>query len=83
MRKGDWYRITVCPKCQNRLSNRIHLYSDGICPKCGRDSNGTICETNNIIIRKIKHHPWWRFWDKKFTYEGRNELSKNWLKNNK
>jgi predicted RNA-binding Zn-ribbon protein involved in translation (DUF1610 family) len=79
MRESDWYGINVCVKCEGRLKYSQKMYSDGVCPKCGHVTIGTICETNKVIIKEIKHHEWWQFWKRKFTYKGKDDFSERWL----
>jgi predicted RNA-binding Zn-ribbon protein involved in translation (DUF1610 family) len=80
VRVSDWYSFDVCVNCHSRLSNHIKMHSKGVCPKCGNNSNSTIIDTYKVILQELKHHPWWRFWNKKYTYRGAGELSINWLK---
>ncbi len=79
MKKGNWYSLNICTVCSVRIHNRSD--HSGICPHCGHDSNSTVCQTDKVIIRKIKHDkPWWMIWKKrKVTYEGKNDLCKKWL----
>ncbi len=79
MRESEWYSIKVCSECENRLTGSQVMYGGGVCPICGHDSDGTVCKTNKIILKEIKHHKWWQIWKRKFTYIGKNEYSKNWI----
>ncbi len=82
MRESYWYLINVCNTCDNRL-NREDIYrNNGVCPKCGVNSNSSICNTKGIILKKISHHKWWNFWNKKYTYIAKDEISHKWLNNN-
>ncbi len=77
---SDWYLIRVCSGCQRRLDLDEWARSGGVCPKCGKDSHSTICNTKNVILREIKFDPWWKFWDRKpSVYEGKDDFSKQWL----
>lgn len=80
MRESNWYVIHVCKKCEKRLSNNQRIYSRGVCPKCGNSSNSTICNTVDVIVKKVKNHPWWRFWNKEVYFIGRDEFSESWIK---
>ena len=79
IRKSKWYSINVCSKCKHRLTDEKLMHSNGTCPYCGYTSKSTICDYIKIILKQFTYHPWWRFWDRKFTYEGRDEISKQWL----
>lgn len=83
-RTSNWYGITVCKSCWKRLSDNQEMYSGGVCPKCGYNSGGTVCSTETVVLREIKHHPWWRFWNREITYEARpgDKLSQTWLQKN-
>ena len=78
MRESNWYGIPVCTECNKRLSDSQKMYSSGICPYCGHNSNGTVCDTNMVTLKKIILHPWWRFWKREFKYIGKNEFSDKW-----
>ena len=78
MRESDWYGFDVCVKCESRLNESQKMYSGGVCPKCGNVTHGTIVSTTKVVLKEIKHHPWWRFWNKELTYRGRNEFSERW-----
>lgn len=86
MKTSNWYRILICTKCEKRMSYDEKMYNDGICPRCGHDHDGvlklksTVCHTKNVILRETRLTPWWQIWNKKFSYEGKNEFSKKWLK---
>lgn len=82
MKESDWYGINVCVACQQRLNDTRRTYSGGICPKCGYHSSGTICETDTVIAKEIRHHKWWQFWKKEYTYKGKNDFSQKWLDKN-
>ena len=82
MRESEWYKITICTSCHKRLNRHNELYSGGVCPKCGRDSHSTICDTKTVIVKRIKHYSWWQIFDRKSTYVGRDEFSKIWLSEN-
>jgi len=79
MRSSEWHKITICVNCKCRIKHQTRMYGGGICPNCGHDSHSTICDTKNIIIKEIKHHKWWQFWKRKFTYLGKDDQSKEWL----
>ena len=79
MRESDWYGIDICNNCERRLNNNEIVYSRGICPKCGYDNNGTVCKIRTVILKEIKHYPWWQLWNRKRTYIGNNNFSNAWL----
>ncbi|KKN10222.1 hypothetical protein LCGC14_1038780 [marine sediment metagenome] len=79
MKTENWYSIRVCIKCGVRLKDRRRMYADGTCYICGYHVDSTVCATNTVILRETRHHNWWEFWKRKFTHEGRNSFSKNWL----
>lgn len=78
MRIGDWYGIDVCVKCHKELTDNQRYYSKGICPFCGESSNSTIVDTMKVVLRKVEHHPWWRFWNKHIEYMGVDRFSERW-----
>jgi hypothetical protein len=63
-----------------RINEYKVMYNNGICPHCGYDSDGTICDTYNAIIKKIDHSPWWRLWERDVSFVGKDEKSKEYLK---
>lgn len=76
--KGSWYKINVCIKCHNKLGDYTMMYSSGVCPDCGHDSDSTICDTKTIVARKIYK---WVFicFPVIVGYEGRGVESQEWL----
>ena len=83
VRVSKWHSLNVCVNCEISIGNQKRMYSGGICPHCGYLSIGTICNTRKIVIKEIKNHPWWRFWNRDFTYIGKNEHDNNWLLSDK
>lgn len=79
IRISNWYGIDVCIRCQRRLDDSEMMHRGGVCPKCGYNSNSTVCNTYKVVLREYKHYSWWEFWKNKRTYEGENEFSKEWL----
>lgn len=79
MRKSEWYGIRICAVCYSRLSDNEVMYNIGVCPVCGTASKGTALDALTVVVREIKHHPWYKFWDRKVTYEGVDEFSQDWL----
>ncbi len=79
MKESNWYIVNVCKECDSELSQNIKFYSLGVCPHCGHDSRTTVCSTTRVVLKKFKHHSWWKFWNKKYTYEGKDEFSKQWI----
>ena len=80
MKTSDWYLIHVCSNCEQRLTDGERRHSEGVCPNCGENSkSGTYCNTNRVILREIRHHQWWEFWNRKYTYEGSDKYSIKWL----
>ena len=82
MKESEWYCIDVCIKCEKRLSNNEVMYRSGVCPKCGHQTNSTMCQTKKVVLKEIRHHKWWQFWKRKYTYIGKDEFSRTWNKNN-
>ena len=66
---NKWYNIELCIKCDKRIHDHDRSYNSGICPKCGHDSNSTICDTKTIPTRRTDNIPWWKFWDRNYKYE--------------
>jgi len=78
-RQSNWYGLDVCISCESRLYNKQKNYNGGICPYCGHDSDGTICDTQKIILKRISRRPWWMFWNNEYEYIGMDDASKKWL----
>jgi hypothetical protein len=78
MTKGKWYSIKICTTCKSKLTESQRTQS-GICPYCVNDSMTNICDTENVLLRKVNKSPWWKFFKRKIKYEGRNAFSKDWL----
>lgn len=38
-----------CSKCLVPLSDNQRMYSHGVCPFCGYDSDSTICNTETVV----------------------------------
>ena len=81
-RESDWYVIFVCRLCKARMSDNERMYSNGICKHCGHDGDVTICDTRRVRIKAIKHYNWWQLFNRKTTYIGRDQFSKDWLSEN-
>lgn len=81
MRIGKWYAIFLCKNCESRITYSEKMYNCGVCPKCGKASDSTSVRTHKIVVRQIKHHQWWQFWKRKYSYEGADKQSKEWLSN--
>lgn len=65
---SKWIRKALCVECKTPLSHTEEYYSDGICPHCGHNSNGTICNTKVKAVRWVvdSQPKWWeRFMGKK------------------
>jgi hypothetical protein len=60
MRYSNWYRIYMCG--DHELSRDTVMYSGGVCPICGKNSNSTVCHTQRIAVRRVYHRPWYIFW---------------------
>ena len=50
--QSKWHGITKCDKCRNTLTINEVIHSIGICPHCGHDSESTICDYYNVIVRR-------------------------------
>lgn len=81
MKISNWYSIDVCVNCEHELSRAELGYSNGTCPYCGHTDNSTICSYKKVTLRKIKHYKWWQVFGRKVTYEGKDDFSKQWLRN--
>jgi len=79
MRQSHWYGLDICNKCHRRLNVNDKMCSGGICPKCGYNNKSTVCKTIKVVLKETKHYQWWKFWDRKRTYEGKDNFSKGWL----
>ncbi len=81
MKEGKWFGINVCKTCDTELSSSEERYSEGVCPHCGHVTPGKIfCETYKVVIKRFDNSSWWEFWNKKYTYKGKDVVSENWLK---
>lgn len=79
MRKSKWYPITLCTKCEQRIYSDDVAGRMGICPNCGHDSDSTVCDVTNVIVREIKHYKWYALTNRKKSWEGANPFSIKWL----
>ena len=71
--------INVCPKTGDGLSENNIYYSDGICPSCGHNSDGTITHRRKIVGRFIRPSLWERIWEGKQTkFMPKEEEDKVW-----
>ena len=52
---GLCYGVKFCVQCDKRLGTYHEMYSGGICPHCGHNSNSTICRTKTRVYRVISH----------------------------
>lgn len=57
-----WIAEFRCVGCSSALSEYDRLYRDGICPKCGHQSDGTICDAQKVAVPVVRRRPWWHFW---------------------
>ena len=80
--EGNWYSIDVCTNCEKRLNDSQKMYNNGTCPHCGFSVKGTVCNTWKVTLKKIKHYKWWQIRNRKRTYIGADDYSKNWLNKN-
>lgn len=57
-----WVRHAFCVKCSERLGRHQEMYSHGICPFCGFNSDSTICDTNVRSARLVRgpQASWWQ-----------------------
>ena len=74
-----WFKIQICMECEERIYYNDVMNNSGICPHCGNNSKNTICDTLDVIIRRIYTGPWY---NRKFILEGKDSFSKEWIKNN-
>jgi len=79
MRESDWYKIDVCTNCESRMSYWVMYNSGGVCPKCGYNSYSCACDSRDVVLKEIKHHKWWEFWRRKYTYIGIDKFSQDWI----
>jgi len=84
MRISEWFSFEVCVNCHSRLSLPEQYYSNSTCPYCGvSDGEHTICVTRKVTAREIKHYVWWQLFNRRKTYEGKDDFSKQWLEKRK
>jgi phage FluMu protein Com len=76
---SNWYTVKVCASCHKHLTEGQRMYSSGTCPKCGGSNSGTIVDTTKMVIRSKLIGKWWKFWDIKYIYQGKNKQSHDWL----
>lgn len=81
MKAGKYYSFEVCDSCGVPLTFKDLTGTNGTCRECGHSGNySTITPHEKITIRQFRHHPWWRFWNTEYTYQGANPRSIDWLK---
>lgn len=83
MGKSEWKFVEMCAQCEKELSENQILYSHGICPYCGYNSNCTICDTKKVVYRKTKTFipKWYQFWIRpKYLIEYAGTMSETILK---
>jgi len=79
-KEGKWESFPVCSVCNHKMNKNQKMNSYGVCPYCGHDSESTICDTYNVILKKIWNEPIWKFWAKnRFSFVGRDGRSKKWM----
>lgn len=76
---SNWFPVFACIKCNEAIGHYSRAYSDGVCPHCGNHSRGTFCDTNTIVLRRKLVSNGFVFWNKKFIYEGFDEIANKWL----
>ena len=68
--------------CEHELSDWELMDSNGTCAHCGHSCRSTVCDYEKVTLKEIKHYKWWHIFNRKRTYRGKDEFSKNWLKKN-
>lgn len=84
LRVSLWHGVRVCSECYVHLNNGIYYYNHGICPFCGHNSNGTICDSFDAIYRKVFTYipQWWQIWkEREYFIEAKDEDSYKAIKN--
>lgn len=74
------HSISVCAKCEKKLSSYDLFYRNGKCPHCKHESVSDTCDYKNVVYHVIKP-PFWAFW-KKNQIKPVGDFSENWIKNN-
>lgn len=70
IKKGKFFSLDKCVQCGNLIGERSRMYNHGICPHCGYNSNGAICDTDKIIIRSVAIYKyWWSFFCTEHYFE--------------
>ncbi len=54
---GKWEYYCVCSKCDEALTRNTIYHGGGVCPHCGYDADSTICDSKNIVRRKVYTQP--------------------------
>jgi transcription initiation factor IIE alpha subunit len=48
-----------CTQCDKVLTFNQVMNSNGVCPKCGHVTKGTVCSTNKKVV-KVERKSWWQ-----------------------
>ena len=76
-------QVVVCVKCEQPIPFFTDLRGNGVCPWCGMESGSYLCEVKMISYKKKIEFPGIKFWKRKVTLIGANELSNDWILNHK
>lgn len=62
MSYGRWWKAFYCIKCDARLNEAEYMYSSGVCPYCGYDSDSTVCHVRPRVMRRVYSFKasWWQ-----------------------
>ena len=77
----SWYRREVCATC-GKLFPEFHMYE--VCPKCGQSGlfDCSYAKTKEIVLRRASVQRGYLPWRRYDVYEGKDEFTKQWLKEN-
>lgn len=70
-----WQVAHFCTACKQHLSDYSIFYSEGICPRCGNVSDGTICDDFKRARRWIRTNSKWQFWKNVGHWEYKDEIN--------
>ena len=74
MVNGKWSAAYFCVSCEQEMSYKAKMLSNGVCPHCGTGWGSTIVCTTEKIFRNVRISAWWQFWLPSFKREFKEQL---------
>lgn len=72
-----WLPAYFCVNCKKEMSDRVKMYSSGLCPMCGHDSRSTICNAHLRAYKNVRINPVWKPWKKQYKRVYRDDAKLN------